>query len=375
MGEIITRQARALGSAIDLQIACDGSTTGGEAEAALDEALVAIEAAEARLSRFRPTSELCALNRAAGAWFAASDALFAIVERALTWAQRTGGLFEPTILHSLEDLGYDRDFAEMEGRPHPPVWLIARPYACNACYRRLGFASAGFTPSLSDDGEGEHGNRISGILPSLRSNSGNFRDVRLDPGTRGIWLPAGVGIDLGGIGKGWIADEVSERVLGHCANVLVNLGGDLRVRGGPAPGTGWVIAARDPRNEGADPPVYLGGVELRAGGIATSGAAWRWWLQSGEPVHHLIDPRTGTAATMVSITASDARVLAATALAGTATEAEVLAKYALLLGMMDGLHMLDQGSEHAGWFILGNGGIVASANLRDYLAAHGSREG
>lgn len=350
MGMISTRQGRALGSAIDLQIANDDSTSTADAEVALDDALAAIEAAEACLSRFRPTSELCALNRAAGDWFAASDVLFAIVQDALAWARRTGGLFDPTILRTLEDLGYDRDFTAIQA----------------------GKASR----STTTQGQGDVATDGEDLLVSTRgmpaaATLGGYQQVRLDPAGQRIWLPVGMGIDLGGIGKGWIADEVSERVLGHLPNVLVNLGGDLRVRGGPAPGEGWIIAARDPRQEDAPAPVYLGGVELRAGGIATSGAAWRWWRQAGVPVHHLVDPRTGRSAAQVSITGGDDRVLAATALAATATAAEVLAKYALLLGLTNGLRMLDHGSEHAGWFIMGSGRIVPSTNLGEYLGMHG----
>ena len=31
---------------------------------------------------------------------------------------------------------------------------------------------------------------------------------------------------------------------------------------------------------------------MSRGGIATSGANWRWWYQDGKRQHHLLDPRT-----------------------------------------------------------------------------------
>ena len=60
---------------------------------------------EARLSRFRADSELSRLNRAAGSTFMASPVLFGLVEDALAWRTRTGGIFDPAVLPALMDAG------------------------------------------------------------------------------------------------------------------------------------------------------------------------------------------------------------------------------------------------------------------------------
>ncbi len=319
---IVLRRSRAMGCAVEAQIALDDPACAPQAEAALTAALDWIAQAEGRLSRFQPASELCALNRSAGTPFHASEDLFAIVSTALAWRDRTGGLFDPTLLAEIERWGYDRDFGE------------------------IGIGVRCIAPHASED----------------------RHLILLDPATRAITLPPSVGIDLGGIGKGWAADMVLERVLGNFPHALVNIGGDLALRGGPDD-TGWIVGVRDPRRESEAEPVYLGGVRLRKGGVATSGAAWRWWRINGQTAHHLIDPRTGRPATTVGIDPAAGLPLAATALAATATEAEVRAKEALLLGLADGLARLDGGTERAGWFILGDGRIVPSANLQAYLMA------
>lgn len=342
-----------MGSAVEMQLALDDPTACPAAAAALDAALAWIAAAETRLSRFIPTSELCALNRAAGTPFPASEDLFAIVAEALAWSARTDGLFDPTVLMDLVAWGYDASFddpgraGEMErAEPSPARRGLGRNHIAPARKTNL---SALLAPATSHD-------RAAG-------------KVVLDAPSRTITVPAGVGIDLGGIGKGWAADAVLARVLGAFPHALVNIGGDLAVRGGPA--GGWIIGARDPRHESATAPVYLGGVRLRAGGIATSGAAWRWWRINGLPAHHLIDPRTGRPATTVGITPAEGLPLAVTALAPSATEAEVRAKEALLLGLPAGLARLDGGTARAGWFIMGDGRIHTSANLQAYLVAQG----
>jgi thiamine biosynthesis lipoprotein len=131
----------------------------------------------------------------------------------------------------------------------------------------------------------------------------------LEVGSGRARLEPGVGIDLGGIAKGWMADRLVER-LGQ--NALANLGGDLCARGpGPA-GDGW--------------PVDLAGVTLllQAQGAATSSTRKRAWKVGEETLHHLIDPRTGRPAAgdlaEVSVVATSAAL------------AEVVAKTALLLG-------------------------------------------
>src|SRR4051812_39839173 len=65
---------------------------------------------EARFSRFVTLSELSRLNAAAGLPFVASPMLFELVRLALSLAERSGGLFDPTVLADLVSSGYDRSF-------------------------------------------------------------------------------------------------------------------------------------------------------------------------------------------------------------------------------------------------------------------------
>lgn len=118
-------------------------------------------------------------------------------------------------------------------------------------------------------------------------------------------LSPGVGVDLGGLAKGWMADRLVDR-LGD--NALAELGGDLAARGAGPIGEGW--------------PIGFGGqtVALHDGGAATSGT----WRRRWGGVHHLIDPRTGRPA--------ETDLQEVEVIARTGVEAEVLAKTGLLLG-------------------------------------------
>lgn len=331
MQQIVQRQFFALNCCNEIILAVDSAADTTIAEAAIAKAIAHVEASEARLSRFRPDSELCRLNQYQGKWFTASTDLFAIIAKALAWAERTEGLFTPTILPALEAEGYNKSFEQ------------------------FAHASVQNTPQSLPEGEQFRGNLHS--------------DIQLDATNQRILLPFGVRLDLGGIGKGWIAHQLCMSVLADFPHVLVNIGGDLAVRGGISKDAGWVIGIRDPRTDDADIPSYLGGFTLRDSSVATSGAAWRWWIRGGIVRHHLIDPRTNRSATTVAVTGDPKAVLSVTVVAKNAVAAEALAKYALLLGESSGLQMLSQREDATGVFAYGDGHLTVATNMTAYLAS------
>jgi thiamine biosynthesis lipoprotein len=71
-------------------------------------------------SRFRPESELSAVNTGRGARLVTP--LFArMVDVALQAREQTGGLVDPTLGAALEAAGYDRDFSRLEPTETPPA--------------------------------------------------------------------------------------------------------------------------------------------------------------------------------------------------------------------------------------------------------------
>jgi thiamine biosynthesis lipoprotein len=264
---------------------------GGECElygidaspAALAEGEAWVNRMHKRLTRFDPWSELSRFNdtgftphteagRRFGDWVAVSRELELLLRESLRAFSETNGLVHVGVLPALRAAGYTRDF---DAGPTPPT---AAP------------------PALAP-------------LPDL-----------LEVRHREARLLKGAAIDLGGIAKGWMADQL---VLHLGSNVLVNLCGDLFARGAGQTGEGW--------------PVGFGGktLLLKDMGAATSGTTKRAWPGG----HHLIDPRTGLPArsdlTEVSV------------LASTASDAEVYAKVALLLGSKDAPGFLEGRSP--GW--------------------------
>ena len=266
-----SRRFRAMGTEVALWVWNDNEQ---RALSALLAAERLFAQTEVRLSRFRPDSELSRLNRAAGQPFAASQLLFDLVASALAWRDQTGGIFDPAILNALVASGYDRSFSAIQVEQDSK--------------RAQGMGETG-EPVVSTNPMGD--------VPAAWGVPVDSSGIRLGPG-RVITLPAGVGLDLGGIAKGWTIQEAAQR-LGMWGACLVDAGGDIACVGTP-PGEPWVVTVADPLDEAEDIAV-LG---LRNAAIATSSRVYRSWRHAGRPAHHLIDPRSGTpaATNIVSVT-------------------------------------------------------------------------
>ena len=134
-------------------------------------------------------------------------------------------------------------------------------------------------------------------------------------------LPAGMEIDLGGLGKEYAVDCAINIVTGLTrAPALVNFGGDLRATGLHRDGSPWMVAIESVDSEGKAEGV----LQLPSGGLATSGDARRFLLKDGVRYGHILDPRTGR-----PVMGAPRSVTVA---AATCTEAGLLATLAMLQG-------------------------------------------
>lgn len=110
----------------------------------------------------------------------------------------------------------------------------------------------------------------------------------------GTWFaridPPACALDLGGIAKGWIADRLCE-LLENCGirSFIVDLGGNVAVRGTSPEGKPWTVGIRDPARTGA----CLATFPLKNASAVTSGVYERGFVQHGRLLHHILDPRTG----------------------------------------------------------------------------------
>lgn len=101
---------------------------------------------------------------------------------------------------------------------------------------------------------------------------------------------AGMELDFGGFGKEYAADRAGAVLTdAGIKSALVNLGGDIRVAGPRADGSGWVLGIAHPRQ----PDAVFASITLHAGGLATSGDYERYFEHGGRRYCHILDPRSG----------------------------------------------------------------------------------
>ncbi len=251
---------------------------------------------ERTMSRFDAASDLSRLNQAPDREVTVSPALFAPLSVAFWAAEVTGGIFDPTQLAPLQAAGYDRSF---------------EPIVERAAFRWTA------APEMADM-PGVHHRRLA-----------TWRQVALLPETRQVRRPVGLGIDLGGMGKGWTVDRAADLLNGQ-GPFLVNAGGDLFAHGHPGDARGWRIDVEHP----LDPTRWIARLRLTHHALATSTVTKRRWLKDGHAMHHLIDPRSGRPAVTDAVSVS--------VVAPRTVVAEVLAKTALILGAEDGLAWLGE---------------------------------
>lgn len=236
-------------------------TLPGPAEPALFEAVFAeVSRLEAVLSNWRADSELSRLNRrAAGAPVRCSTDLFEAIVAAVSWAEITDGAFDPAVEPIVRGFGLFGD--PYDGRP----------------------------PAGGPGGAGTRG---------------DWRGLSFDRASRTVrFRSKGMGVDMGGIGKG-IALDAAARVL-HGAGrsaALLDFGGQVLAIGAPPGEPGWIVDLADPD----DRDRAVGRVRVRDRSLSTSAPGGRRGVGGAG---HIIDPRTGAPADFsgsVTVAASDA---------------------------------------------------------------------
>jgi len=240
-----------------------------------------VKTLEQRWSRFIASSEVSAINRAAGELCIVSRETYHLVELAEAARCATGGVFNPLVLDRLELIGYNA------------------PGQLNESAERL-------TPS-----------------PVTR------QPIELYPDVSAVRLPLGSRLDPGGIGKGLAGDLVADALIELGAErAQIELGGDVRLVGSHWMSEEWAVDVRDPRERNR----IIARLEMPAGAIATSSTLGRAWRRGNLDVHHVIDPMTGLP--------SDTDLNAVTVIADRLWWAEIIAKAALISGSDEAEAML-----------------------------------
>lgn len=98
-------------------------------------------------------------------------------------------------------------------------------------------------------------------------------------------------VDLSSIAKGFGVDKIASILDKYNASgYLVEIGGEINVKGTKADGIAWRIAVEQPNDEGQSVQQVI---EPGTMSMATSGDYRNFYEENGERFSHLIDPRSG----------------------------------------------------------------------------------
>jgi FAD:protein FMN transferase len=120
----------------------------------------------------------------------------------------------------------------------------------------------------------------------------DYRKVEIDPKEQTVFLQEkGMRIDLGGIAKGYAADE-AKRILLELGikHAIIDFGGNISTVGKKPGASVWKIGIQNPE-EGRGR--FLGIARVVDKSIVTSGIYERFFIKDDKRYHHILDTETG----------------------------------------------------------------------------------
>ena len=238
---VVTRAQMQMGTLVKITAVARSESI---AQAAATAGFAEIRRLEEILSTWIPTSELSRVNTSAGIMpVHVSPETMTVVRRALQAGEMTNGGFNVVIGPAVE------------------AWSVT---------------------------EGQHiptESELEALRPLV-----DVMAVHVDVREQMIYLEkAGMRIDVGGIGKGYAADQavMAMKKAGASAGVVA-LSGDIKTFGQLPGGKRFPVGIQHPRQEGS----VLAWIDLQDEAISTAGDYERFFERDGVRYHHILDPRT-----------------------------------------------------------------------------------
>ena len=258
-------------------------------------------------------SELLRVNNAAGIHpSVVSPRTFAVVAEGIRLSQLTNGDFEVAIW------------------PLTRLWNFAR---------------------LSDTQELPIPHHIHNAIPLLKHT-----DIVLDNTASTIFLTRkGMGIDVGGIAKGWVGDYFRSYLQDNGVDAaLIDIGGNIITVGTREDGEQWKIGIQDPH---AEQGTIAGVLSLEGGTVVTSGNYERYVDIDGVRYHHIIDPRSGFPV--------DNGLSSVTVVTQNSAYADALSTALYVQGVEKGYEFVNSLADTEAIFITSDNQIILTPALRD----------
>lgn len=263
-----------MGTSFSIKVVLPPGVERDQTKAKIDQTLIDFDLL---FSTYNKNSEISRFNAHRGDQpFVATEPFAALVGRAMTLAERTGGAFDPTMGPLLRLYGRGPGAEKVDTPPSDEALAKVR--------KTIGWQLL----------------QVSGLNLSKQSDT--------------------LELDLNAIAKGAGVDAVARTLDGlGSLSYMVEIGGEVRCKGTKPGDVQWRLGISQPGGTG-----FADRVALLDAGMATSGTYLQFKQLGGTKVHHIVDPRTGRN--------PDNKVVSVTVIAPTCELADALATALLVLG-------------------------------------------
>ena len=277
----LVKSSYALGTIINLKV------SGRRGEKAIKEAIEKLNAIDDKMSVFKEESDISKITSKAGvnSETVSKDTYF-VVKKAVEYSKILEGTFDPTI------------------RPLVKLWSIGTK-----------------EESIPEKSQIEETLKLV-----------NYKDVILDENDHSIMLKhKKQALDVGGIAKGFAADEVRDIFYKHkIKSALIDLGGNIFALGNKDDGTPWKVGIQNPFKPRGE---YIGILSVKNKSVVTSGNYEKYFIKDGERFHHIIDPKTGYP--------SQSKIISATIISDNSIDGDGLSTGVYILGIDKALKIIE----------------------------------
>ncbi|MEX1378358.1 MAG: FAD:protein FMN transferase [Eubacteriales bacterium] len=240
-----------------------------------------------------------------------SDITYSVIEESIKFSELTNGLFDVT------------------AGPLIDLWAIDPPY--------------GHVPTDEE---------LDAALSLI-----NYKKIILSDNNDVFLKDSGMIINLGAIAKGTIADEVKSFLMENgVKSAFINLGGNVLLIGNKPDGSDFSIGIQNPFDDRGE---YLIALSADDVAIVSSGDYERFFEYEGVIYHHILNTKTGypaqTNIKQVSIIAPNSQM------------ADALSTSVLLLGIKDGLELINSFDDVGAIFITKDQKIYITEDLREKI--------
>lgn len=182
----------------------------------------------------------------------------------------------------------------------------------------------------------------------------NYENVSLD-GNLLTFAQEGMGLDLGAIAKGYIADKMKEFLVENgVESGIINLGGNVLCIGAKPGDTPFRVGVQKPFAERSETVATL---PIKDRSVVSSGIYERYFEKDGEFYHHILDPKTGYP--------YDNSIVAVTIISDRSVDGDALSTSCFALGLSRGMELVDSLPDVYAVFITNDDKIHYSKEFAD----------